>query len=97
MRKEEVMVAADEDLALTDGRRGEGFLAEFIRGQAFILPPTLHHMRLAIVVEKIDESFRRDERRMMFSHSFIPHQVPGFGFKTMSHSAVGNDEEEIAH
>src|SRR6266567_2064310 len=60
-------VAAQEDLSVADGRGRKGLFAQFIARHSHEFRSGAHDIHHSVIVKKINQPLRRDERGVMFA------------------------------
>src|ERR1044072_4052823 len=94
---EKMFFAAEEELALADGRGSEGFFAEIIFRPEVECRTGFDNVHFAFVVEKINVVLGRNERGVGFTEPLLPKNLASPGFEPGSDAAVRHHEEPITH
>src|SRR5205823_8422706 len=69
---EQALVAANEDLALTDRQRSKTFFAKLVLCDELELGSGFDDASHSFIVEKINQTIGRNQRGMVFAHPFLP-------------------------
>ena len=90
---DEVLAAADEELAFAEGGGGEDFFAEVAFGEEVVRGAGLDAAEVAEVVDEIDVAFGAGEGGVVFFEPFFPGDLASFGGEAVADAGVADAEE----
>ncbi len=89
--------AAEVNLPLADGGRGEDLFAEFVLGYEIVFLTGANDLRFAIVGSEVDQPCAGNQRSTVApANTLTPGALAGGGFKLAGNAGVGNDQKVLA-
>ena len=90
----QVLVSADEELAVVDGGGGVGFFGDFVLGDDVEGFAGFDDSHVAFVGEEVGEAIGGKEGGAVAAgKTFHPVPLAGFGVEATGHSVVGDDQK----